>query len=57
MCEGGPANGCETEENILTWLRKKYVVLLTNQRRFETEGYFGKEVALESRMTYIPVSS
>ena len=57
MCEGGPANGCETEENIRTWLRRKYIVLLSNQRRFDTEGFFGEEVVLESRITYIPLSS
>ena len=57
MCEGGPANGCETEENIRNWLKQKYIVLLHNQRRFETEGYFGEEVVAESHLIYIPVST
>ena len=52
MCEGGPSKGCETEEVIRNWLKGKFILLLHNQRRFESEGFFGDEVVAESHLIY-----
>ena len=57
MCEGGPSNGCETEEDIKNWLKPKFIVLLHNQRRFDNEGFYGEEAVEESMLIFIPVST
>ena len=37
MCEG---EGCESEEKIREWLKLKYIVIVYNQVRFDSEQYF-----------------
>ena len=54
MCEG---EGCESEENIREWLKRKYIVIIYNQIRFDSERYFMDSKIAESRLTYIPLSS
>ena len=48
---------CESEENIRQWLRGKYILLLYNQVRFDSEAYFYESAVKESRLAYIPISS
>ena len=57
MCEGGEANGCKKEEEIRDWLRRKYIVLMYNHKRFETDQYFEDSVVKESHLIYVPISS
>ena len=57
MCEGGPANGCESKENIKEWLSGKFIVLLYNQIVFSQEDFFEDSRKVESRIIYIPISS
>ena len=57
MCEGGIANGCETKDNILEWLKGKFIVLLYNQIVFSSEDLFEEARKVESRISYIPISS
>ena len=57
ICDGGPANGCKEKEEILEWIKGKYIVLLYNQIRFSQEDYFSDSRIEESRILYIPVSS
>ena len=54
MCQG---DGCESEENIREWLKRKYIVIIYNQIRFDSEEYFMDSVVPEARMAYIPISS
>ena len=54
MCEG---SGCESRDNILDWLKGKYIVLLYNQIRFDQSRYFEESRIKEARISYIPVSS
>ena len=54
MCEG---DGCETEEKIREWLAGKYIILLYNQIRFNSNEYFYSSAIKESRIAYIPISS
>ena len=57
FCQGGTDNGCETEENIREWLKRKFIVLLYNEIRFDTEKFFYESRVYESRIIYIPISS
>lgn len=54
MCEG---EGCESEEAIREWLKRKYIVIIYNHIRFDTEQYFMDSIVRESRLAYIPISS
>ena len=54
MCKG---DGCESEENIREWLKRKYIVIIYNIVRFNSEEYFDGSRVAESRIAYIPVSS
>ena len=54
MCEG---DGCESEENIREWLKRKYIVIIYNHIRFDSESYFEGSRVAESRIAYIPISS
>ena len=56
-CQGGADNGCESDEAITEWLRRKYIVLLYNEIRFDSEEYFYQSRVHESRILYIPISS
>ena len=53
-CEG---DGCESKENIREWLKRKYIVILYNQIRFDSTKYFKDSRVAESRIAYIPISS
>lgn len=55
MCEGHEY--CESKEDILKWISGKYVLLLYNQVRFNTEVYFQDAVVPVSVLKYIPISS
>ena len=55
MCIG--EDNCESEENIREWLKRKYIVILHNQIRFDSEQYFADSRVPESRIIYIPISS
>ena len=54
MCEG---DGCESEENIREWLKRKYIAIIYNHIRFDSEAYFENSRVAESRLAYIPISS
>ena len=54
MCEG---QGCESEENIIEWLKRKYIVVIYNQIRFDSDKYFLDSKVAESRIAYVPISS
>ena len=55
MCQGHEE--CKTEEEIRKWLKRKYILLLYNQIRFETEGYFDEAAKKESRVLYFPINT
>jgi len=57
MCEGGEANGCETEADTREWLKRKFIVIMYNHKRFLTEGFFDDATINESKLFYIPISS
>ena len=55
MCEG--YDYCEKKEDIREWLRGKYILLLYNQIRFQTEEYFEEAAVKEAVLQYVPISS
>ena len=54
-CEG--RSDCASEQEILQWLRNKYIVILYNQIRFDAGQFFEESAVSESRIVYIPISS
>ena len=55
MCEGH--DYCESEENIIKWLKRKFVMLVFNEIRFELDG-FGQNVSHKaSKLIYLPINS
>ena len=55
MCEGH--DYCESEETIRAWLKRKFVLLIFNEIKFELDG-FGQDVSIyESKLLYMPVNS
>ena len=55
MCVGH--DYCESKEDILKWLAGKYVLILYNQIRFNTEDFFENTLNKVSVLEYIPISS
>lgn len=55
MCEGH--DYCKTKAEIQEWLRGKYIVLLFNQARFQSNKFDDSVVVKESRIKYIPINS
>lgn len=55
MCDGH--DYCESKEDILDWLRGKYIVLLYNRRRFDQQSYFDKSVTENSKLQYVRVNT
>ena len=54
MCKG---EGCEDEEDIRKWLAGKFIILLTNEIKFNPNGFHEESKIMESNIRYIPVSS
>lgn len=47
MCLG---EGCESEENIREWLKGKYIVIIYNQIRFDSQQFFMDSRVAEARL-------
>ena len=55
MCTGHTY--CKKEWEIKAWLKRKFIVILHNQMRFDTQIYGIAAVVKESRIIYRAVSS
>ena len=55
MCEG--EDYCESREAIQAWLKRKFIVLLYNQKRFDTRKFHSASVIEESKIEYIPINT
>ena len=51
------SGGCRTDAEIESWLRRKFIIVLTNQVRFDAEAYNDGSVVKESVLTYIPINT
>ena len=49
---------CKPEDEITEWIKRKFIVVLTNQQRFDIEE-IGSEATIisESRLTWFPIAS
>jgi len=47
---------CKSDEEIKAYLRNKFVVMLSNQIRFESRNVGGESVVKESNLDWIPVN-
>ena len=48
---------CKSKEEILEWLRRKFVVTFVNQRRFRLEAFDEGKIVEESRTNWIPINT
>lgn len=49
---------CQPEEEIIKWMRRKFVVISMNQMRFGTREFaFDKKVTKEQKFVYQPMNS
>ena len=48
---------CETKEAIQEWLRRKFIVVVFNQIRFDPKGFLDNATIPEARVNFIPISS
>lgn len=48
---------CEEKAAIQEWLRRKFIVIIFNQIRFNPKGFLDAATISEARMNYIPISS
>lgn len=49
--------GCKSEGEILDFFDSKFLLMLTNQERFITDGYFENSIARESTLKWISVTT
>ena len=52
-----PKDTCHSEEEILKYLRRKFIVILQNEVRFNTMEYSDEKIVPQSRLVWHPVSS
>ena len=51
-----PADACHSDEEITAWLRRKFIIVLQNQVRFQTTEYNQEErIVKESKLIYFPI--
>ena len=55
MCNDKPY--CKDTEEIKAFIRNKYLVLLYNQIRFDSNSYENEAMVPESRLKWIPINS
>ena len=48
---------CESQQDIQNWLKRKFIIILYNQIRFNPKGFLKAATISESRISYIPISS
>mmetsp|Transcript_47807 Transcript_47807/g.63164 ORF Transcript_47807/g.63164 Transcript_47807/m.63164 type:complete len:99 (+) Transcript_47807:496-792(+) len=56
-CEGGTANNCKPDNEIIDYFRNKFLLVLTNQARFVSNGYEEARVKKESRLKWLQVNT
>ena len=48
---------CKSDEEIYSWLQRKFILLKYNQRRFRLETFDSDKVVEESKTAWIPITS
>ena len=56
-CDSELRTDCKSEEEITHWMRRKFIIVVTNNERFEPTVYTDEKVVRESVMTWHPIKS
>lgn len=56
-CEPGKGVECKSDQEILRWLQRKFILTYANQRRFILEKFDQFKIVEESRTTWIPINT
>ena len=48
---------CHSDEEITRWLRRKFIIVLQNQERFQTNVFDDNRVVREAKLKYFPVNT
>ena len=54
-----PSSGvvCKEQADIDAWLKRKYLILYTNNQKFNSYGFGEDEIIKESQLMYVPIST
>ena len=56
-CSGGPANGCKTDEQIISYFRNKWILMYYNQIRFDSFEFGLDAIQTESQIKWLPINT
>ena len=58
-CQETPENPikCKSDDEILQWLRRKFILIYSNGRRFQMEEFGVHKIIEEARTTWVPINS
>lgn len=62
-CDRNERNDCATDEELQNWIRRKFLIVLENQTRFQNAAYETHEelhegrIVRESRIKWVPIYS
>ena len=56
-CDPDQRTTCKSEEEITEWLKRKFIIVVNNQRRFNQHEYGVNKVTSESLFTWFPIKS
>ena len=48
---------CKSDTEIKTWLQRKFILVLYNQKRFRLEAFNKSKIVPESRSEWVPINS
>ena len=55
--EKNPIGFCATEEEITDFLKRKFIMIIQNQFRFQTSEYDEDRIVQESKLVWFPITS
>ena len=56
-CDPSSGIACKEWEEINAWLKRKYLILYTNNQKFNSYGFGEDEIIKESQLMYVPIST
>ena len=56
-CDPEKRATCHSEEEIALWIRRKFIMVVNNQERFDDFAYGKERIVKESILTWIPMNS
>ena len=56
-CEGGEANGCKDDDEIKEFFRNKFIFLVYNEIRFDSDKYGAQSLVPETRVAWLRINT